>query len=301
MARSPWRALNIGIVSLVGLTIVSACSLGSSAAVVSTPTPTATATATPAPSCATILPGSAAASAPAGFAGLHFPSGAVMKPLQSSFGATGQFTVQQTDVCYAGTPDQVNGPFSAHTSVYAMLFGAGWGTSTTYPLDGQFQKPCYTGARCFRSGAAPYVEYYLSFENLQTPLTGFVMYHLQMATPPPAPSCDPTYYGPSVPYSYTFYGWAMPPLTKVSSFALGGGHAGGYDYGVCSAGTPASILAFMKASVIAAGSTPHNVTATSFCIGYSQGGFYGENSVTVGTGNEWAIHHTSPASPTPMC
>jgi hypothetical protein len=297
MARSPWRALNTGIVSLIGLALITACGTTGSVAVVGTPTPTAT----PTPSCATLLPGASAASAPAGFVGLRFPTGAVMTSPHASYGGTGQFTVQETDVCYAGTLDEVNGPFLGHSSVFAYLLGSGWGTSTTFPLNGQTQTPCSTGARCFRSGASPYVEYYLSFENLQSPITGYVTYHLRMATPPPYPTCNPTYYGPSVPYSYTFGSWALPPLSKVSSFALGGGHMGGYDYGVCSAGTPASILAFMEASVTAAGETPHNVTATGFCVSYMQSGFYGEDSVSVGSGNEWAIDHTVPASTSPIC
>lgn len=297
MARSSWQALIRGMGCVASLALLVGCGASGTVVATSTPTPSAT----PTPSCATLLPGASAASAPAGFAGLQFPTGAVMTSPHASYGGTGQFTVQETDVCYAGMPDQVNGPFSGHSSVYAYLFGSGWGTSTTYPLDGQMQKPCITGARCFRSGAPPYVEYYLSFENLQSPITGYVTYHLRLATPPPAPSCNPTYYGPSVPYSYTFGSWALPPLTKVSSFALGGGHAGGYDYGVCSAGTPASILAFMEASVTAAGDTPHNVTATGFCVSYTQSGYYGENSVSVGSGNEWAIHHTSPAATSPIC
>lgn len=250
------------------------------------------------PSCATLLPGAAAAAAPAGFTGLQFPSGAVMTALHASYGGTGQFAVQETDVCYAGTVDEVNGPFSGHSSVFAYLFGSGWGQANTFPTNGAAQANCPAGGpACFRTSD----EHYLYFEHLQSPLTGFVTYHLRLATPPPAPSCNPTYYGPSVPYSYTYGTWGLPPLSKVSSFALGGGHAGGYDYGVCSAGTPASILAFMLASVAAAGATAHQVTATSFCVSYMQGGFYGEDGVSVGSGNEWALHHTVPAGTSPLC
>jgi hypothetical protein len=296
MTHRSWRTrlLACGILALTSA--LAGCGSGTTVLITSTPTPTITPT--PVPSCATILPGAGATSAPAGFDTLHFPTGAVMKPLASSAGGTGQFTVQQTDVCYSGTADAVNGPFSAHTSVFAMLLATGWGQGNTFPSDGQSQAACAAGNYCLHNGT----EYYVALESIQSPLTGYVTYHLKLATPPAAPTCNPTYYGPSVAYSYTFGDWAVPPLTKVSSFALGGGHAGGYDYGVCSAGTPASILAFMQAAVTAHGDTPHQVTATSFCTSYSPGaGAYGEYVFRVGTGNEWVISRTSPASSTPIC
>jgi hypothetical protein len=223
-----------------------------------------------------------------------------MKPLTSSYGGTGQFTVQQTGACYTGTADEVNGPFSGHSSVFAYLFGSGWGVSTTFPSDGQTQQPCAAGASCFRSGAA--AEYYLSFENLTSPVTGFETYHLRLATPPLAPTCNPTYYGSSVSYMYTFQGYAVPPLTKESDFAAGGGHMGGYTYGLCSAGTPASILAFMQGAVTAAGSTPMSVNATTFHICVSAGsGYYRTYTFAVGSGNEWTIDRSSPVFTTPTC
>lgn len=296
MTRRSWRTLLLagGILALAAT--LSACGTGTTVLITSTPTPTITAT--PVPSCATILAGAGATSAPAGFAALKYPASAVMKPLASSFGGAGQFAVQQTDVCYPGTPDAVNGPFSGHSSVFAYLLGAGWGQGTTFPADGQNQTACAAGNFCLHDST----EHYVALESIQTPITGFVTYHLRLATPPPAPTCNPTYYGPSVAYSYTFNNWAVPPLTKENDFALGGGHAGGYNYGLCSAGTPATILAFMQAAVTAHGDTPHQVTATSFCISYSPGaGAYGEYVFRVGAGNEWEIDRTSPASANPIC
>jgi hypothetical protein len=225
-----------------------------------------------------------------------------MTPLTTAFGGTGQFKVQKTQLCYHGTPDQVNGPFSGHTSSFAGLFGAGWGVSLTFPADGQTQTSCDPGANCFHSAAPPYPEYYLSFANIQTPLADYVTYQLVLATPPPYPTCDATYYGPSVPYSYTFQGFNMPPLTKESDFAAGGGHPGGYTYGLCSAGTPATILAFMQAAVTAAGLAPTGVTPTTFHACQSAGGgFYRRWDFTVGSGNEWTINRSSPIFMTSNC
>ena len=279
--------------------VLGACSPGST---VSAPTPTPAATSTPTPSCATLLPGATAATAPGGYAGLTFPSGTVMNAITAAYGGTGQFKVQKTQLCYHGTPDQVNGPFSGHTSSFAVLFGSGWGVSPTFPADGQTQAACDPGASCFRSGNPPYVEYYLSFENIQTPLSGYVTYQLRLATPPPYPTCNPTYYGPSVAYTYNFDSFNVPPLTKESDFAAGGGHMGGYTYGLCSAGTPATILAFMEASATANGYTLLGVTATNFHVCQAAGGgAFSRWDFTVSTGNEWQINRSSPVFMTANC
>lgn len=280
-------AISLSLASL----LVAACSpsiLG--------PVATPTATATPAPSCATILPGATAPMLPGYLIfGLIYPTGAVATPLRASYGGTGQFIVQETEVCYQGTIAQVNGPLSGHSSVYANLLGTGWGFNPTYPYDGQTQKACSSGATCFKSPFPSNPEHYLSFEKLQSPLTGFVTYHLRLAAPPPLPTCNPAYYPSSSPYIYTFGGFAVPPLTKENDNRGGGGFAGGYAYGLCTAGTPASILAFMQAAVMAAGRPVTHVTATGFstCVPFTPGGsptpYYNDITVGVGTGNEWTM------------
>lgn len=218
-----------------------------------------------------------------------------MTALHASYGGTGQFTIQETDVCYQGTAMQVGGPFSCHCSVYANLLGTGWGFNSTFPYDGQTQKACTSGASCFRSSYTAHLERYLSFENLHSPLSGFETFHLRLGAPPPPPTCNPAYYPGSSPNVYSWGGFAVPPLTKESPTALGGGFAGGYAYGLCSAGTPASILAFMKGSVQAAGRPVANVTATSFrtCVPFVPGGtptpYYNDITISVGTGNAWGM------------
>jgi hypothetical protein len=101
------------------------------------PVATPTATATPAASCATILPGVTAPTSISGFGGLIYPARAVATPLHASYGGTGQFTIQEIDVCFQGTTQQVAGPFSCHCSVYANLLGTGWGFNSTYPYEVQ--------------------------------------------------------------------------------------------------------------------------------------------------------------------
>jgi hypothetical protein len=259
----------------------------------------------PAVTCATLpTDPSAAPASIGGFPGLTFPSGAVVTPLYASYGGTGQFAIQETDVCYQGTIQQVGG---GPSSVYRTLQNAGWGGNLTFPYDGQTQQACASGATCFKSPFATNPEHYLSFENFQGPLTGLVTYHLRLGAPPPPPTCNPTYYPSSAPYVYRWAGFAVPPLTKESPTALGGGHAGGYTYGLCSAGTPASILTFMQGAVQAAGFSVMSATASGFhtCVPFSFNGAptgnYQEIDITVGAGNEWGMNVTAPLFTTSTC
>lgn len=254
--------------------------------------------------CAQILPSAAAASAPGGFGGLTFPAGAVMTPPLASFGATGQFTLRDTDVCYQGTVAQVNG--GASTSVFAQLLGAAWGHNPTYPYGGDVQATCVSGGTCFKASPTANPEHYLSFEGLGAwgSGTGYVVYHLRLATPPAAPSCDPHWFNSSVPYIYG----EVPPLTKSSSAATFGGAGGGHHPGplMCSAGTQASILTFLQAH---SGGTPRHVTANSFDICLpAGGGFYYADTYLVGGGgypngyaNEWYVDMSIPVFTAPTC
>lgn len=254
--------------------------------------------------CAQILPSAAAASAPGGFGGLSFPAGAVMTPPLASFGATGQFTLRDTDVCYQGTVAQVNG--GASTSVFAQLLGAAWGHNPTYPYGGDVQATCVSGGTCFKASPTANPEHYLSFEGLGAwgSGTGYVVYHLRLATPPAAPSCDPHWFNSSVPYIYG----EVPPLTKSSSAATFGGAGGGHHPGplMCSAGTQASILTFLQAH---SGGTPRHVTANSFDICLpAGGGFYYADTYLVGGGgypngyaNEWYVDMSIPVFTAPTC
>jgi hypothetical protein len=289
--------LRTGLILCLALLVFLACGGGGTVTVVITPTVTSTPTA----SCATLVPGATAATAPSSFAGLQFPSGAVMTSLQAAAGGTGQFLLDSTNVCYHGTVDQVNGPYSGHSSVFAYLLGSGWGYST-FPADGLHQAACGSGVRCFRSSPTTNPEHYLAFDHLTSPTTGYVTYRLRLATPPTTPSCNPTFYA-SRPYIYGFLGYAVPPLTKESDTAAGGGYAGGYAYGLCSAGTPATILAFMRASAMAAGQTVLNSTATGFntCVPGPGHGSYQEIIFGVSSGNEWEIRVSIPIFTTPTC
>jgi hypothetical protein len=293
MQRPHWRAYVCLVALSVALTGVAACG---EQTVVLTPTATIPPTATPLPSCATLLPGSVAATPITGFTEVQFPTGAVDAGPHPSYGGTGQFTIQEYDACYTGTQDDLTGPFSGHHSVTAYLLGSGWGTSQTFPYTGDTQQPCAQNCFDFADN-----QRYLALDQITDHGNSLITYRMRLAAPPAAPSCNPTYYPSATPYSIYFnadasslYHFQLPPLSKLSNFN-GGGHAGGYDTPICSAGDYPSILAFMNASVTAAGWTVMSPTsATGFSAQLAQNGHtysidVSTNSGYISTANEWIL------------
>ena len=292
MKRPRWRASACLVALGAAMAFVAAC--GAQTVVLSS-TPTAPPTATPPPSCAMLLPGSVAATPIAGFTDVQFPSGAMDAGPHQSYGGTGQFAILEYDVCYTGTQDDLTGPFSGHHSVTAYLLGAGWGTSQTFPSMGDAQQPC--AQYCFDFADN---QRYLTLDQITDHGNSLITYRMRLAAPPPTPNCNPTYYPNATSYSIYFdpnasslYHFQLPPLSKISNFN-GGGHAGGTDTPICSAGDYPSIIAFMNASVTAAGWTVANLSATGFSAQLVQSGRtysidVSTNNGLISTPNEWVL------------
>lgn len=298
MPRSHWRLR--AQLALLGAVLLLAAACGASPVSNSTPTaapptPTATATATPVPSCATLLPGAAAAASIAGFTDVHFSTNAVDTTPSHSYGGTGQFQIVEYDVCYSGTLDDLTGPFSGHHSVIAYLYGAGWGNAPLFPYQGDFQTTCASPCFFFADN-----QRYLALEHITNHGGNLITYHLRLAAPPPTPSCNASNYPASTPYAVFYdgnassiYHFQLPPLSKISNFN-GGGHAGGTDIPICSAGTHATVLAFMHHAVTAAGWHVTTSTSTSFSATLSSGGRTYQVDVNtmsglISTPNEWVL------------
>lgn len=266
--------------------------------------PTATATnapptATPTPSCATALPGAGTPTLPSSFSTMPMPGGSVATAPTTSGGSTGQYTVYTLDVCYQGTLDEVNGPFSGHSSVLAQLLGMGWGIGPgAFPDDLQKLTACATGRLCLTdNGLNPAPPHLASFENLHDTGGGFITYHLKLAQVTPTPACDPAHFTGSATYNYFFDGhdmgsgyghFQLPPATRPSS-DMGGGTAGSTYIGFCSAGTPATIIAFLQASMTAAGWSISNVSASGFTALYPVTGGHHETDIMVTAANYWLV------------
>jgi hypothetical protein len=306
-----WRPRIAALLCTAALLTLTACATnvqGGSSNPTATSGPKATATAKPA-GCAALLPGATAAKPMAGFTTYTlFPSGSVMAPLHVAYGGTGQFTIRETDICYPGTVSQVNGPYHDHTSIYAHLLGAGLDFNSGFPYDGvTAADACASGASCFNTNGLSSFEHYISFEKLVSPQSGFVTYRLRVATPPANPACSPPgdYSGQSIIHTWKITNtliYAVPPLTKGSTTNMGSGYAGGNLYWLCSAGSGATILQFMKGVAQSHGETLLNSTSTGFkvCIKQAAGQYFSV-TITTSSGPVWQLNQTIPVYGDPTC
>jgi hypothetical protein len=309
-----WRSRFTALVFTAALLALTACSTTSGTSASGSSSPAATsaphATATAAPTgCAALEPTAVAATPIPGFTSYTlFPSGSVMTPLQTAYGGTGEFTIKETNICYPGTVAQVNGPYSGHSSVFAYLLGAGLDFNSTFPYDGVTAADvCASGANCFNTNGLSNFEHYISFEKLVSPTSGFVTYRLRLASPPANPVCSPStdYSGQPIIHTWeitTSLTYVVPPLTKGSKANQGSGYAGGNLFTLCSAGSAATILPFMKSVAQSHGETLLNSTSSSFevCLQQAAGAYFSV-TVTANSGDVWTLNQTIPAFSTPTC
>ena len=211
-------------------------------------TNTATApTATSEPTSCAQLSGYSGAAALTAF-GLTYPPGTVATAPRNSAGGTGQFTISVYSACAPNTDANLTFATGKGPQPFAtVLLFSGFAPSTTFPADGQFQSSC--SGQCFVSGDGTQ---YLALASITPVVNGLVTFQLITATPPSAPACDPTHFGNTTyvtsikgPNNTTIY---LPPLTRVTT-DQGGGYAGGVITSYCSAGSGASVNAFLQATL----------------------------------------------------
>ena len=219
-----------------------------------TTTPGTTSTGTPAKSCADLLPGAGPASAGASFADLPLPSNSVTTPVtKTKGGGDGQFTIYEQDLCTTGTTTQTIFSFFANT-----LPSKSWPAQKWFPFDGYFYDLC-GDPYCWASGGnAP--PRHVGLETVVDHGNGVVGYHLRLAIPPTAPTCDSTipfkqgyYYNMDDLGKYTqtdvYQKIPFPPLTRISPNSTPG-HIG---YNLCSAPSAATIMSFMNTHLVGLG------------------------------------------------
>jgi hypothetical protein len=218
----------------------------------------------PASSCATLLHSAAPAAAVSGFSDLAFPTGAMVTPIASSFGGAGRFTILEGDVCYSGTTGDLTGP-GGH-SVTANLLGGGWAVSSSFPYHGDLLQSC--SGQCYQTKNTRY----LGLERIASPGSGLVTYHLRLAAPPAAPTCNANFANSPIKGVQTSVeDVPLPPITNVVPDDAANLH--GYD--LCSSGTAASVSAFLGSALPASGWT--KLAANAHC-------FYADQCWTKGTG-----------------
>lgn len=226
----------------VPVTVVSTIAVVASVVITSPPAPV---------SCSAALPGAGPASAGSSFTDLPMPANSVSTPLaQSGGGGAGQFTLYTLQLCTSGSsPTSIN-------AFFAGITAQGWLHSTTFPADGSFQSNC-TNSDCWAKD--------VRYVSLQEPISdlggGIERYQLTLATAPPAPNCDNQgstfstgyYYklpDPGYKSTNVYANIPLPPLSRIVPDDASGGVRG---YGICSAGTVASITSFMNTQLTASG------------------------------------------------
>jgi hypothetical protein len=246
MSRTTWHSIYGASVLVMVALLAAACSSTAGTGPTATTVPTATAapTNTPVPSCSTLVPGSSPLASISHFPEVTFPSGTnpvASSPLASG-GGPAQFTMSKYNVCLTGSTDDINGPFSAHHSLSATLFGAGWGlTPNSFPFDGQYHKACTSGQKCYFSGVSV-VGRQLEVNNLTDHGNHLITFTMILAYPPTAPSCNSNFTTGIQVSTSTDYGTVpLPPLAQTAPDDSAG--HGGTD--VCSAGTVSTVSNFL--------------------------------------------------------
>jgi hypothetical protein len=222
----PWATL--GAVAAVALLVALAAALFANMRL-RTPSDVASA------NCATILSGATPATIITSFSGLAFPNGAVMTPVKSTLGGPSQFTILDTDICYNGS-----------SSDYLDLAGPGWRASQSFPYQGAALQPC--AEHCYQTVNSGYIAVSQIVDRGNSVFT----YHLRLAAPPPAPTCEANFSNsPLQGVQTSIDGAPLPPLTFIAPDNAP--NLRGYD--LCSSGTAASVAAFLTSALPATGWT----------------------------------------------
>jgi hypothetical protein len=184
-------------------------------------------------SCATSLNGAAPATAIAGFDDVTFPSGAAMTPVKSSLGGSSQFTILETDVCFSGPRSGI-----------PTLSGASWSVSPSFPYQGALLQAC--ASQCYQMANLRYV----ALEQITDRGNSVFTYHLRLAAPPPAPTCNANFSNsPLQGVQTSVDGVSLPPIT----YAVPNNAPNLRGYDLCSSGTAASVTAFLTSTLPATG------------------------------------------------
>lgn len=256
--------------------------------VTSMPTATATATAaptaTPQPPCAQLVAGAVPIQSVNGVSGLQLPSGTYSGSAVASGGGTGHYGVYSYTLCFPGKESAIDGGVltssAPPSSTIGYLIHAGWTLNDLFPDPTSFAylDYCSSGHICLNDTGSPQPFTLVGFDHFAShQLAGddYTTFRLQVASIAP-PSClnDPQYYsgtpkytlyedGNSASSNNPTYHFQMPPGTRVSTFQ-GGGTAGSTYVYFCSAGTQATIVSFLKQSMLNDGYTISNASASGF-------------------------------------
>lgn len=276
MSQRVHRILASGLSLLLALWLAG-CTASSTVTVLIavTPTPSPTSSPTPLPTCVRLVPGMQPFTGISAVSGLMLPAGAYISSAVHSGGGAGQYLVATYTVCFHGGEAAIDG-FSGST--LAQLKASGWKLNNLFPdpSNHAYLDYCSNSHNCVNTSSASSPFTFVSFDQYGSHGGGYTTFRLQVATIS-APSClnDPQYYSGTPKYTIFYDGnsaspsgvpqnhFQMPPGTRVSTFQ-GGGTAGSTYVYYCSAGTQASVAAFLKQAMSNAGWAISGASASGF-------------------------------------
>ncbi len=251
-----------------------------------TATVTIVSTATPASPCVTLVPGATAFNGVSGVSGLQVPAGTYISAATTTGGGVGQYTIASYMLCFQGMESAIDGGMltksATPSSTLGYLVQGSWTANNLFPDPSSFSylDYCSSGHTCVNDPGSPNPFTFVGVDQFASHSGGYTTFRLQVATIA-APTClnDPQYYSGTPTYSIyedgntasssnPVYHFQMPPGTRDTSYK-GGGTAGSFYAYFCSAGTQASVVAFLQNSMQNDGYTITNVTASGFNGAYS--------------------------------
>lgn len=240
-----------------------------------------TLTPTPQSPCVRLVTGATPFQSVSGVPGLQTPSGTYISPATTSGGGVGQYTVATYTLCFLGKEADIDGgiltPTATPQSTVGYLVHTGWTPNNLFPDPTNFAylDYCSNSHICVNSTGSGASFTFVGFDQYASHSGGYTTFQLHVATIA-APTCanDLKYYSGTAKYtiyqdgntassSNPTYHFLMPPATRVSSYLGGGTMGSSYAY-YCSAGTQATVIAFLKLAMQNAGYTISNVTASGF-------------------------------------
>jgi hypothetical protein len=248
-------ALRVALIT-PALLLVAACATSS--------TTGAQPTATTQPSCASVLPGSAAIDLQQeGFLyPIVFPPGTVGTAPQQTISGPGLFSVYSFTAC---TPKTTTNGVKAFFSSRLGALEHGWFDAQTFPADGGLMVSCGEQGCWYNPKGGPI--YYLIFDQYADQGSGIITYRARWAVSPDFPTCNSNYntIPPAVRDVYFLPGYTPPlPLPPLSSTVPDNAAGGLRGYDICSPGTTQSVSAFMAKELPATGWT--KIAAVPACF-----------------------------------
>jgi hypothetical protein len=237
-----------------------------------------TLTPTPQSPCVQLVNGATPFHSVSSVPGLQAPSGTYISPAATSGGGAGQYTVTSYTLCFLGKEADIDGGLLISTatpqSTVGYLVHNGWTPNNLFPDPTNFAylDACSNSHVCVNSSGSGAPFAFVGFDQYASHSGGYTTVQLHVATIA-TPTCanDPQYYSGTPKYtlynsaipSNPVYHFLMPPATRVSTY-LGGGTLGSTYAYFCSAGSQATIVAFLEQAMQNVGYAISNVTASGF-------------------------------------